>query len=174
MHTRTHAHSHDHTQPPGVTELPKLLEASTPCNFIRGPSTLGLHNRLALEPMQCNVQMCWVHDVHTQVVRLCAKSREDVLSPCEHLTLHYQVRVCVRVCAWELNKRARTHTYLYLTCKNMRTYAHMRLHRCVQAWAQILHSCALSGTRKQNRHSPKIGKKLSPKERKKIYTTQYS
>ena len=27
-----------------------------------------------------------------QVVRLCAKSREDVSSPCEHLTLHYQVR----------------------------------------------------------------------------------
>jgi len=30
--------------------------------------------------------------VRQQVVRLCAKSREDVLSPCEHLTLHYQVR----------------------------------------------------------------------------------
>ncbi len=27
-----------------------------------------------------------------QVVRLLAKSREDVASPCEHLTLHYQVR----------------------------------------------------------------------------------
>ncbi len=26
-----------------------------------------------------------------KVVRLCAKSREDVSSPCEHLTLHYQV-----------------------------------------------------------------------------------
>ncbi|KAG1668439.1 hypothetical protein FOA52_015969 [Chlamydomonas sp. UWO 241] len=27
-----------------------------------------------------------------KVVRLCAKSREDVSSPCEHLTLHYQVQ----------------------------------------------------------------------------------
>lgn len=27
-----------------------------------------------------------------QVVRLCAKSREAVSSPVEHLTLHYQVR----------------------------------------------------------------------------------
>ena len=26
------------------------------------------------------------------MVRLCAKSREDVSSPCEHLTLHYQVQ----------------------------------------------------------------------------------
>lgn len=28
---------------------------------------------------------------NTQVVRLCAKSREAVMSPVEHLTLHYQV-----------------------------------------------------------------------------------
>jgi regulator of nonsense transcripts 1 len=27
-----------------------------------------------------------------KVVRLCAKSREAVVSPVEHLTLHYQVR----------------------------------------------------------------------------------
>lgn len=27
----------------------------------------------------------------SQVVRLCAKSREAVVSPVEHLTLHYQV-----------------------------------------------------------------------------------
>jgi len=31
-------------------------------------------------------------DYVLQVVRLCAKSREDVSSPSEHLTLHYQVR----------------------------------------------------------------------------------
>lgn len=30
-------------------------------------------------------------DYVLQVVRLCAKSREDVSSPSEHLTLHYQV-----------------------------------------------------------------------------------
>lgn len=29
-----------------------------------------------------------------QVVRLCAKSREAVSSPVEHLTLHYQVGFC--------------------------------------------------------------------------------
>jgi regulator of nonsense transcripts 1 len=30
-----------------------------------------------------------------KVVRLCAKSREAVASPVEHLTLHHQVRLCV-------------------------------------------------------------------------------
>jgi regulator of nonsense transcripts 1 len=42
-----------------------------------------------------------------KVVRLCAKSREAVASPVEHLTLHHQAsgaervqRVCVRACVW--------------------------------------------------------------------------
>lgn len=43
----------------------------------------------------CGPRQCMASTVFAltpvQVVRLCAKSREDVLSPCEHLTLHYQV-----------------------------------------------------------------------------------
>jgi hypothetical protein len=38
---------------------------------------------------------CWIlnfFNLLLQVVRLCAKSREAVSSPVEHLTLHYQVR----------------------------------------------------------------------------------
>lgn len=33
-----------------------------------------------------------LHMAGLKVVRIAARSREEVASPCEHLTLHYQVR----------------------------------------------------------------------------------
>lgn len=52
-----------------------------PCVLVAAPSNVAV-DQLADKISQTGLK----------VVRLCAKSREDVLSPCQHLTLHYQVR----------------------------------------------------------------------------------
>jgi len=52
-----------------------------PCVLVAAPSNVAV-DQMADKISQTGLK----------VVRLCAKSREDVLSPCEHLTLHYQVR----------------------------------------------------------------------------------
>jgi regulator of nonsense transcripts 1 len=55
--------------------------ADEPCVLVAAPSNVAV-DQLADKMSQTGLR----------VVRLCAKSREDVLSPCQHLTLHYQVR----------------------------------------------------------------------------------
>ncbi|KAJ9528293.1 hypothetical protein QJQ45_014261, partial [Haematococcus lacustris] len=52
-----------------------------PCVLVAAPSNVAV-DQLAQKISQTGLK----------VVRLCAKSREDVLSPCQHLTLHYQVK----------------------------------------------------------------------------------
>lgn len=46
----------------------------------------------------------WSAHACPQVVRLCAKSREDVASPCEHLTLHYQVIAGPELCGGDVGR----------------------------------------------------------------------
>jgi hypothetical protein len=78
------------TATPSGLHLNELLcYVSLTNNTLHG--TLNAEDGVQDSANQVNPSMTKPSYSHNQVVRLCAKSREDVSSPCEHLTLHYQV-----------------------------------------------------------------------------------
>lgn len=78
----------DHKAALPILPHPSLFDAlqackrpDEPCVLVAAPSNVAV-DQLADKISQTGLR----------VVRVCAKSREDVASPCQHLTLHYQVR----------------------------------------------------------------------------------